>query len=190
MRAGMLRGVMELSVGARGLRTAFATGLLLFVAVPLFAQSPGVELVERWFRLAGDLGEDPASHREFLDLYEEDALHIQGPAGTHQRGTAMFRGREKVALLIAGLVERWKDHTLRIEVSTAAEVSEAVLPEAPGPWGGTLVAAQFVLSGTRRDEERRYTVPAAGFFRVRGDRLNRVRIYLGMGEAAEVEIQQ
>ncbi len=173
-----------------GLVAVFAAGAAPAQEGSASAESPAVELVERWFSLAGELGDDPASHQAFLDLYEEDALHIQGPAGTHQRGTAMFRGREKVALLIARLVEQWTDHTLRLEVSTAAEVSETVIPQAPGPWGGPLVAVEFTLSGTRKDEERRYTVPAAGFFRVRGDRLARVRIYLGMGEAAEVEIQR
>ncbi len=168
--------------------------LALFLAAPAASAQDGnpsaAEVVEQWFALAGDLTEDPASREAFLALYEENALHIQGPAGDHQRGTAMFWGREKMALLVQELVERWKDHALRLEVATAAEVSATVMPEAPGPWGGSLVAAEFTLSGTLRDAGRRYTVPAAGFFRVRGDRLARVRIYLGMGEAAEVEIQR
>ncbi len=161
---------------------------VLSLMLTLLAPAPA-ELVERWFALAGALAEDPESREAFLDLYEEDALHIQGPMGTHQRGTTTFWGREKVALLVAGLLEEWTDRSIRLEVATAAEVSETVLPEAPGPWGGSLVAAQFTLSGTRRDDGRRYVIPGAGFFRVRGDRLSRVRIYLGMGEAAEVEIQ-
>ncbi len=144
------------------------------------------EVVERWFRLADELDDGAEARDAFLALYREDALHIQGPAGTNQQGTATFWGREKVRLLVERLATEWRNATVRADVATAREVSEAVWPEAPGPWGGSLVAAQFTLSGTRQEDEVRWTVPGAAFFRVSGGELLRVRIYLGLGEAAEV----
>lgn len=154
------------------------------------AEPGGREVAERWFRLVDALDGSEESRAAFLALYAEDALHIQGPAGDHQRGTATYWGREKVGLLVDRLLEEWKDHSIRPEVATAAEVSETVWAEADGPWGGSLVAAQFTIAATRRDEEVRWYIPGAAFFRVRGNELVRVRIYLALGEAAEVEIQR
>ena len=155
------------------------------------AESPeGRALVEAWFRRVEDLDGSGESRAALLALYAEDALHIQGPAGPHQRGTATYWGREKVGLLVDRLLGEWQDHSIRPEVATAAEVSEAVWPEAEGPWGGTLVAAQFMIAGTRREDGTRWHIPGAAFFRLRGGELLRVRIYLGVGEAAEVEIQR
>ena len=154
------------------------------------AEPGGRELAERWFRLVDTLDGSEESRAAFLALYAEDALHIQGPAGDHQRGSATYWGREKVGLLVDRLLEEWKDHSIRPEMATAAEVSETVWAEAEGPWGGPLVAAQFTIAATRRDEETRWYIPGAAFFRVRGNELVRVRIYLGLGEAAEVEIQR
>ena len=150
----------------------------------------GREIAERWFRLVDALDGSEESRTAFLALYAEDALHIQGPAGDHQRGSATYWGREKVGLLVDRLLEEWKDHSIRPEVATAAEVSETVWAEAEGPWGGPLVAAQFTIAATRRDEETRWYIPGAAFFRVRGNELIRVRIYLAPGEAAEVELQR
>ncbi len=154
------------------------------------AEPGGREVAERWFRLVDALDGSEESRTAFLALYAEDALHIQGPAGDHQRGSATYWGREKVGLLVDRLLEEWKDHSIRPEVATAAEVSEAVWAEADGPWGGPLVAAQFTIAATRREEETRWYIPGAAFFRVRGNELVRVRIYLALGEAAEVEIQR
>ncbi len=153
-------------------------------------QPGGREVAERWFRLVDDLDGSEESRAAFLALYAEDALHIQGPAGDHQRGSATYWGREKVGLLVDRLLGEWKDHSIRPEVATAAEVSEAVWAEAEGPWGGPLIATQFTIAATRRDEETRWYIPGAAFFRVRGSELVRVRIYLALGEAAEVEIQR
>jgi len=150
----------------------------------------GREIAERWFRLVDALDGSEESRTAFLALYAEDALHIQGPAGDYQRGSATYWGREKVGLLVDRLLEEWKDHSIRPEVATAAEVSETVWAEAEGPWGGPLVAAQFTIAATRRDEETRWYIPGAAFFRVRGNELVRVRIYLAPGEAAEVELQR
>ena len=150
----------------------------------------GREIAERWFRLVDALDGSEESRTAFLALYAEDALHIQGPAGDYQRGSATYWGREKVGLLVDRLLEEWKDHSIRPEVATDAEVSETVWAEAEGPWGGPLVAAQFTIAATRRDEETRWYIPGAAFFRVRGSELVRVRIYLALGEAAEVEIQR
>ena len=150
----------------------------------------GREIAERWFRLVDALDGSEESRAAFLALYAEDALHIQGPAGDYQRGSATYWGREKVGLLVDRLLEEWKDHSIRPEVATAAEVSETVWAEAEGPWGGPLIAAQFTIAATRRDEETRWFIPGAAFFRVRGSELVRVRIYLALGEAAEVEIQR
>ena len=150
----------------------------------------GRDIAERWFRLLDDLDGSEESRAAFLALYAEDALHIQGPAGDYQQGSATYWGREKVGLLVDRLLGEWKDHSIRPEVATAAEVSETVWAEAEGPWGGPLIAAQFTIAATRRDEEVRWFIPGAAFFRVRGNELVRVRIYLGLGEAAEVEIQR
>ena len=154
------------------------------------AESGGREVAERWFRLVDDLDGSEESRDAFLALYAEDALHIQGPAGDHQRGSATYWGREKVGLLVDRLLEEWKDHSIRPEVSTAAEVSETVWAEAEGPWGGPLIATQFTIAATRLDDGTRWYIPGAAFFRVRGSQLVRVRIYLALGEAAEVEIQR
>ena len=154
------------------------------------AAATGRAIAERWFRLLDDLDGSEESRAAFLALYAEDALHIQGPAGDYQKGSATYWGREKVGLLVDRLLAEWKDHSIRPEVATAAEVSETVWAEAEGPWGGPLIAAQFTIAATRRDEEVRWYIPGAAFFRVRGDELVRVRIYLGLGEAAEVEIQR
>ena len=154
------------------------------------AEPGGREVAERWFRLLNALDGSEESRTAFLALYAGDALHIQGPAGDHQRGSATYWGREKVGLLVDRLLEAWKDHSIRPEVATAAEVSETVWAEAEGPWGGPLIAAQFTIAATRRDEETRWYIPGAAFFRVRGNELVRVRIYLALGEAAEVEIQR
>lgn len=150
----------------------------------------GRQVVERWFRLLEDLDSGKESRTAFLTLYAEDALHIQGPAGDDQRGSATYWGREKVGLLVDRLLAEWKDHSIRPEVATAGEISESVWTEAEGPWGGPLVAMQFTIAATRRDEETRWYIPGAAFFRVRGGELIRVRIYLGLGEAAEVELQR
>lgn len=147
-------------------------------------------VVERWFRLASELDESAESREAFVALYREDALHIQGPAGPHQRGTATFWGREKVRLLVERLASEWRDADVRAEVATAQEVSETVWPEAEGPWGGSLVAAQFTVAGTRDDDGVRWFIPGAAFFRVRDGQLLRVRVYLGLGEAAEVEVRR
>ena len=154
------------------------------------AEPGGREVAERWFRLVDDLDGSDESRDAFLALYAEDALHIQGPAGDHQRGSATYWGREKVGLLVDRLLEEWKDHSIRPEVSTAAEVSETVWAEAEGPWGGPLIATQFTIAATRLDDGTRWYIPGAAFFRVRGSQLVRVRIYLALGEAAEVEIQR
>lgn len=147
-------------------------------------------VVERWFRLANDLDGTPESRAAFLALYDEEALHLQGPAGDHQRGTAAYRGREKIAVLVERLLAAWEDHAIRPVVATAREASEAVRPLAPGPWGGPLVAAQFTVAGTRKTDGTRWTIPGAVFFRLRDGRILRSRLYLGQGEAAEVEIQR
>ncbi len=154
------------------------------------AEPGGREVAERWFRLVDALDGGEESRAALLALYAEDALHIQGPAGDYQRGSATYWGREKVGLLVDRLLEEWKDHSIRPEVATAAEVSENVWAEAEGPWGGPLIAVQFTIAATRRDEETRWYIPGAAFFRVRGSELIRVRIYLALGEAAEVEIQR
>lgn len=154
------------------------------------AELGGRQVAERWFRLVDTLDGSEESRAAFLALYAEDALHIQGPAGDHQRGSATYWGREKVGLLVDRLLEEWKDHSIRSEVATAGEVSETVWAEAEGPWGGPLIAAQFTIAATRRDDGTRWYIPGAAFFRVRGSELVRVRIYLALGEAAEVEIQR
>ncbi len=154
-------------------------------------EPPGARaVVEEWFRLASELDDSEESRAAFVALYREDALHIQGPAGDNQRGTTTFWGRDKVRLLVERLASEWQDASVRADVATAQEVSETVWPEAPGPWGGSLVAAQFTVAGTRRDDGVRWFIPGAAFFRVRDGRLLRVRIYLGLGEAAEVETGQ
>ena len=147
-------------------------------------------IAERWFRLLDDLDGSDESRAAFLALYAEDALHIQGPTGDYQRGNATYWGREKVGLLVDRLLGEWQDHSIRPEVATAGEVSETLWAEAEGPWGGPLIAVQFTIAGTRRDDETRWHIPGAAFFRVRGGELVRVRVYLGLGEAAEVEIQR
>ena len=162
-------------------------------AAPAAESSPEAEaraLVERWFLRANDLDGTPESRAAFLALYAEDALHLQGPAGDHQRGSAAYRGREKIAVLVERLLAAWDDHALRPVVATARETSEAVRPLAPGPWGGLLVAAEFTVAGTRKDDGTRWTIPGAVFFRLREGRILRSRLYLGLGEAAEVEIQR
>lgn len=208
---------MLAGIGSRRKRWAVAAGLLaaglgaaLGSAAPAFAEpSPGggaqpeaggaqpetggasaESLVERWFLLANGLDGTPESREEFLALYRDDALHIQGPAGSHQRGTATYWGREKIASMLDRLLREWKDFALRPVVATARETSETVWPAGPGPWGGPLVAAEFTAAGTRTDDGKRWTVPGAVFFRIRGGRILRTRLYLGLGEAAEVEIQR
>ena len=190
---GILRQVSASGVSPRVAQAAAITGVLLLsmVAAPAGAQGGGGgEIVERWFRLLEDLGTGAEGRDQFLSLYAVDALHIQGPSGSHQRGTTTFRGREKVGMLVDRLLEEWENHSIRIEVATAAEVSKTLLPEIGGPWGGPLVAAQFSLAATRRDTGVRWHVPGSAFFRIVGAELTRVRIYLGLGEAAEVEIQR
>lgn len=153
-------------------------------------EDTGPSLAQRWFRLLDDLDGADASRAAFLALYAEDALHIQGPTGDYQRGTATYWGREKVGLLVDRLLAEWEDHSIRPDVATSAEISETVWAEGDGPWGGPLIAVQFTIAGTRRKDETRWHIPGAAFFRVRGGELVRVRIYLGLGEAAEVEIQR
>lgn len=150
----------------------------------------GRDLVEQWFRRLNALDGSDENRAAFLALYAEAALHIQGPSGDYQRGSATYWGREKVALLVDRLLGEWKDHSIRPEVATAGEVSETVWAAAEGPWGGPLVAAQFTIAGTRRDDETRWHIPGAAFFRIGDGEFVRVRIYLGLGEAAEVEIQR
>ncbi len=178
----------------RGVRAVLAGLAAALLALPAAGrqepvEASGRELVERWFRLLEDLDGSEERRAAFLNVYREDALHIQGPSGAHQRGTTTFWGREKVGMLIDRLQQEWGDHSVRIEVTTAAEVSAALLPETDGPWGGPFVAAEFGLSGTHRETGIRWHVPGAAFFRIAGGQLSRVRIYLGLGEAAEVELQ-
>lgn len=208
---GIIRAEMLAEVRSRRKTWAVAAGLVasglgatLGAAAPAFREpAPAARqepsetgeaspesLVDRWFLLANDLDRTPASREEFLALYEEDALHIQGPAGGHQRGTATYWGREKIASMLERLLAEWKDFALRLVVATARETSEAVWPSRPGPWGGPLVAAEFTVAGTRTDDGKRWTVPGAVFFRLREGRILRTRLYLGLGEAAEVEIQR
>ena len=175
-----------------------AAGIVLLGATPetsipsqqANAEVTGPSVAERWFRLLDDLDDTDASRAAFLALYAEDALHIQGPTGDYQRGTTTYWGREKIGLLVDRLLAEWEDHSIRPEVATSAEVSETVWAEGEGPWGGPLIAVQFTIAGTRREDETRWHIPGAAFFRVRGGELVRVRIYLGLGEAAEVEIQR
>lgn len=159
-------------------------------AQPETGAAAAESLVERWFLLANDLDGTPGSREAFLALYEDDALHIQGPAGGHQRGTATYWGREKIASMLDRLLAEWKDFALRPVVATARETSEAVWPSRAGPWGGPLVAAEFTVAGTRTGDGKRWTVPGAVFFRIREGRILRTRLFLGLGEAAEVEIQR
>lgn len=184
------RAIVPLAVGIALLALGWAPPPEAGSSQEAEADAGARSIVERWFRLLDDLDGSEASRAAFLALYAEDALHIQGPAGEDQRGSATYWGREKVGLLVDRLLGEWKDHSIRPEVATAAEVSETVWAEAEGPWGGPLIAAQFTIAATRRDEEIRWYIPGAAFFRVRGDELIRVRIYLGLGEAAEVEIQR
>ncbi len=186
-------------LGGMDIRRRFSRGIaalpiLLGALLPGTAaaheESEEALVAARWFRLVEGLDGSEASREAFLALYAEDALHIQGPSGPHQRGSAAYWGREKVGLLVDRLLAEWTDHSIRPEVATAAEVSETVWAEAPGPWGGPLVAVQFTITGTRVADETRWQVPGAAFFRIRGGELVRVRIYLGLGEAAEVEIQR
>jgi hypothetical protein len=193
----MLRNVSRRRGAAVGLAAGFAILGAAWTApagtpLPQETESEvtGRSVAERWFRLLDDLDGNPESRSAFLALYAEDALHIQGPSGDYQRGSATYWGREKVGLLVDRLLAEWKDHSIRPEVATAAEVSESVWAEADGPWGGPLIAVQFTIAATRRDEETRWYIPGAAFFRVRGSELVRVRIYLGLGEAAEVELQR
>ena len=185
----------------RGAIIGLATGIAILA--PVWASAGGSEglqeaepaitgrdVAERWFRLLDDLDGSEESRADFLALYAEDALHIQGPSGDYQRGSTTYWGREKVGLLVDRLLAEWKDHSIRPEVATAGEVSENVWAEAEGPWGGPLVAAQFTIAATHREDGTRWYIPGAAFFRVRGSELIRVRIYLGLGEAAEVELQR
>ncbi len=188
-------------ISGRRVFLVLATGAAFLTAAPAPATSAeapqetgsevtGQGVAERWFRLLNDLDGSAASRAAFLALYAEDALHIQGPTGDYQRGEATYWGREKVGLLVDRLLAEWKDHSIRPQVATAGEISETVWAAAEGPWGGALIAAQFTIAGTRLEDETRWHIPGAAFFRVRGEELVRVRIYLGLGEAAEVEIQR
>ena len=56
------------------------------------AELGGRQVAERWFRLVDTLDGSEESRAAFLALYAEDALHIQGPAGDHQRGSATYWG--------------------------------------------------------------------------------------------------
>lgn len=180
----------RLAAGIALLTLAWALTAAIGIAQDGEAEVGGREVAERWFRLVDGLDGSEESRAAFLALYGEDALHIQGPAGDYQRGSATYWGREKIGLLVDRLLGEWRDHSIRPEVATAAEVSEAVWAEAEGPWGGPLIATQFTIAATRRDDETRWYIPGAAFFRVRGSELVRVRIYLALGEAAEVEIQR
>lgn len=186
----MGRGRKMIALAAGFVLAPLAATALPEVRQETEATVPGRGVAEAWFLRLNDLDGGEASRAAFLALYAEDALHIQGPTGDYQRGSATYWGREKVGLLVDRLLGEWKDHSIRPEVATAAEVSETVWADAEGPWGGPLVAVQFTIAATRRDEETRWHIPGAAFFRVRGGELVRVRIYLGLGEAAEVEIQR
>ena len=177
-------------LGRRGRRLALASLFAVLLAASGVAETGEAPVPARWFELLGALDGSETARARFLALYAEDALHIQGPAGPDQRGAATFRGREKVGLLVDRLLGEWRDHQVRPEVATAAETSATLWPEAQGPWGRPLVAAQFTHAGTRREDGARWLVPGAVFFRVRDGELVRVRVYLGRGEAAEVEIQR
>ena len=181
---------LVLAAGIAVIGSAWAEPSGTGVAQEAEAEVTGRHIAERWFRLLDDLDGSDESRAAFLALYAEDALHIQGPTGDYQRGTATYWGREKVGLLVERLLAEWQDHSIRPEVATVGEVSETLWAEAAGPWGGPLIAVQFTIAGTRRDDETRWHIPGAAFFRVRGGELVRVRIYLGLGEAAEVEIQR
>ena len=181
---------LVLAIGLAVSGSAWAAPSGSGVAQEAEAEVTGRHIAERWFRLLDDLDGSDESRAAFLALYAEDALHIQGPTGDYQRGTATYWGREKVGLLVERLLAEWQDHSIRPEVATAGEVSETLWAEAAGPWGGPLIAVQFTIAGTRRDDQTRWHIPGAAFFRVRGGELVRVRIYLGLGEAAEVEIQR
>ena len=184
------RVFLVLATGLAVTGSAWAAPSGTGVAQEAGTEDTGRSIAERWFRLLDDLDGSDESRAAFLALYAEDALHIQGPTGDYQRGTATYWGREKVGLLVERLLAEWKAHSIRPEVATAGEVSETLWTEAAGPWGGPLIAVQFTIAGTRRDDETRWHIPGAAFFRVRGEELVRVRIYLGLGEAAEVEIQR
>ncbi len=184
------RVFLVLATGIVVLGSASAASDGSAIAQQAEAEVTGRNIAERWFRLLDDLDGSDESRAAFLALYAEDALHIQGPTGDYQRGNASYWGREKVGLLVDRLLGEWQDHSIRPEVATAGEVSETLWAEAEGPWGGPLIAVQFTIAGTRRDDETRWHIPGAAFFRVRGGELVRVRIYLGLGEAAEVEIQR
>ena len=194
---GMLRFVSlrrrvmaALAIGCAFLAPGWAPSEGAGVRQEVPAEAGGRAVAEAWFLRLNELDGSAESRAAFLALYAGDALPIQGPAGDDQRGSATYWGREKVALLVDRLLGEWEDHSIRPEVATAAETSGTVWAEAEGPWGGPLIAAQFTIAATRRDDGTRWYVPGAVFFRVRGDELVRVRIYLGVGEAAEVEIQR
>ena len=135
----------------------------------------GRALVEAWFRRVEDLdGSGESRAARCWPLYAEDALHIQGPAGPHQRGTATYWGRERWACWWTGCSASGRDHAIRPEMATAAEVSEAVWPEAEGPWAG-----RSSPPSSRSPEPGGRTEPAGTFPRGRVLRLRGRRTAAG-----------
>ncbi len=163
------------------------TTLLTASAATLQEPSDGTRLVEAWFDAVSALDGSEASIERLVSLYLPDALHVEGPAGEHQRGTVTFEGAANIRTMAGRVCETYERIVYRIESVTANETSATLFHRADGPWGGEAVAVQYWAAYTRRADGVRLTHPGAAFFQIQSGKIRRLRLYASDGERAEVE---
>lgn len=148
--------------------------------------SVGVSVVEAWFDAMNALDGSDENIERVLSLYTVDAKHLTGPE-SHQRGTVTFDGHEALRYMTKELTELYENLNFRLERVTARETTAVLFHRTPGPWGDESVAVQFWVARTHRENGKRHSFPAAGFFQIVDGKIHVARIYRAAGETAEVE---
>lgn len=175
-----------------------ASGLAVMAVYAAGAQPaapPGVAngaatgaLVRQWIERLNALDDTPQTLDAFVALHAADALLTTGPTAD-QRGTATYRGASGLRVFAQRLAAREQRRSYRLETETARESTASLLHETAGPWGGPAVAVQLVATYTDATSKVRYAAPGAAFFQIEAGRIRRVRLYMGEGERAEVEVE-
>lgn len=178
-------GLLCLCPHAAGAQSAAAPSAPAATAASPAPATPNV-LVRDWLDRWNALGGQPAAVSALVQLFAPDALITTGP-GPDQRGTAIYRGHEAIAVLAGRVAASQREMSYRLEIETAREQSATLLHETDGPWGGRAAAVQLVAVYTDAATGRRWSAPGAAFFQFDAGRIRRLRLYLGDGERVEIE---
>jgi len=162
------------------------------MAVPLLIaaqQKPGEQkperIVQEWFTRWNALDGTEASIQQFLDLYQPNAIHEEGPTA-RQIGPVFFDSRDGIRKMAEDYAKANTDSAYRIETVTANEKSTQLFYVTEGPWGGPAVGVQFVGAYTVRESKKRYMYPGAAFFHIKDGKILYARIYSSRDQVAEV----